>query len=372
MGDPDMEVTAPKEGFLYNGDTIAELSAASIDLQKILFKTRWASVSQTNILEYLRAWKQRLPDFLNIPRCLSMSDVSTRSSSTSQQPDLSLRTIMSHQPPPRVRSVLLLHIQYHYIAALSTRAALLHAVASSHNPPVPVSPGFKETSTETAEACVYHAAQIAALITLLHDFSLLQGESALDIFYGYSAGMLLILRLLQQPTEAARSRLERERQIKIFVRRTTDKLRNDIRSTSKSSTMARFASVLESFASLPTIGEDSSTITHTNDPGHSNVPQNSIPTNGAAAVAGTDVLDGLSNNFTAAGFDATTHDATPLSAGNLHDLTAYTLQNQNTLEELPHLPTDFSWSAFGNDLDLGWADFEGLLNGNGLFAPTTE
>jgi len=364
MGDPDIELTAPKEGFLYNGNTIAELSAASVELQKILFKARWATVARADILEALRAWKAALPDFLDLPRCLSLQDVSIRIPSTSLEPVMdTLRTILSHQPPARVRSVLLLHIQYHYIVGLVTRAALLQSVASSYGPEVPVSPAWKAIPVETAESCVYHAAQTSVLITLLHEFKLLRGESGLDVFYGYSAGMLLYLRLLQ------RSELQRERQVKLFLHNIAERLRSTLRSTPKSPTMTRFASVLESFASLHTSINDSTTITRVNnEDAHAAEAQSSLVTN-VVVPTGVDIFNGHSAAYGANSTGTAGLDACLTPMGNHHNVTAYDLQGRGTFDELPNPLTNASWTPFGNDLDFGWADFEGLLNGNGLFVP---
>ncbi|KAF2092869.1 hypothetical protein NA57DRAFT_49272 [Rhizodiscina lignyota] len=403
MGDPDVEVTPPREGFLYNGNTITELTAASMELQKLLSRTRRATSTDGTILEALRRWKSQLPEFLDLPRCISYQDISIRGSASNPPAHKQLRTILSHQPPARVRSVLLLHIQYHYIAVLVTRSALLHFVASTYDASSAAAPGpgrIMESSVDSAEASVYHACQLSSLIGMLYRFNLLRGESALDVFYGYSAGMILVLRLLCAPLPEGSTTTERGRelQIRVYLESNTSSLRDVIRRTSKSPTMMRFASVLESFSSLlsnpiplQTTAHPSSNYAQTESANEAN--QHAIaplPAGAVLDIANASPTGVTSNGTRNAQLNTDIFGArigTDMGLPRFHNIgigesydrsnespnrpnialttnTDNTFSQAETFDELPHLPLDFSWSPLEHDLGVGWADFESLIGGN--------
>ena len=112
-----------------------------------------------------------------------------------------LKFSLSRQHPRQLRALILLHIQYHYIAMLVTRPALLMEIAASNSTTVSSRVSAQSTteassSRSLASSSVSAEFQILSLIMLLNDFSLLNGISSLDVFYAYLSAMVLLLRTL--------------------------------------------------------------------------------------------------------------------------------------------------------------------------------
>lgn len=95
------------------------------------------------------------------------------------------------------------------------------------------------------------ASQSAILILALHEFSVLNGVSGLDIFYAYSAAMVLLLRMLRSENLGATiQETINEDDTKPRVQELISRLQDAIKSVKKSKTMSRFANVVDKFAGV--------------------------------------------------------------------------------------------------------------------------
>ncbi|KAJ9612044.1 hypothetical protein H2200_003639 [Cladophialophora chaetospira] len=298
----DVDVKAPRDGFLddVTGQT-SQYTIAGSSLQMILGQTRIAiarlkdnldgDIATSNsatpspdveILHKLQQWKRTLPAHLNIPTIVDLNGTSLPSvhgSDTSSPETLSARDLklsLSRQTATQMRALILLHIQYHYVAVLVTRPTLLwqissmrsrstsrrasQAAGSYHDARKNDSRG--ETRAKIAETCEFHAAQLAALTVFLHENQLLNGVSALDVFYAYSAGLVLILGFLKDVDLSRHSHGSELSHQEVLDDGTRVEIRNDtfdrraliqaLRSTletvEKCATMRRMAGVMERFA----------------------------------------------------------------------------------------------------------------------------
>lgn len=261
----DVEITPPREGFLDGGNgTDAKLVSLSLKLQGILSKTRLMHLAKRKtdlatpppsvdeILSALDRWKQ----------------------SIAQQPGFDLPWIKSHDSPypetpgamdleelkaslawktrAQVRSVLLLHIQFHYIAIVATRPILLRDIAMLRK--AEGRGGSRPGGLSAhADTCVKSASQLAFIILLLDSFDILNGLSGLDVFYAYCAAMALILRLLRSPRDAAvpdqsEAAWFAEEQTQASIRTLVGKVQVVINRADKGGSMRRFARVVDTFA----------------------------------------------------------------------------------------------------------------------------
>lgn len=146
----------------------------------------------------------------------------------------------------QLRAVLLLHVQFHYIAIVATRPLLLRDVAltrkSPTNSPAPSMPLH-------SAVCVKHACQLSYLIILLDHFDVINGLSGLDIFYAYCSAMVLILRLLRlRPGESTEDVGDEEASLQTRIRHLVSTLRGVISRTEKSGSMKRLAQVVDTFS----------------------------------------------------------------------------------------------------------------------------
>lgn len=294
----DVEVKAPRDGFLDDSaGTGSQFMLASLQLQKILGQTRSTiaklkdrlngepssniDTSQCapdkEILDSLQVWKQNLPLHLQMASIRSLEDVPLPPSDMQETADSlslsDLHTSLSRQTPTQLRGLVMLHVQYHYIALLVTRPTLLLEISSFNSCDTSRSTSYQAdgninhekgpmpvTSSSMSAACHYHAAQLVALIVLLDKFQLVNGVSALDVFYAYSAGLVLILGLLKVPRLfghekssdlSSRRRLTGHSGRCINSRNTRELikiLRSTIGSAQKCATMKRMAGVMTKFA----------------------------------------------------------------------------------------------------------------------------
>ncbi len=296
----DVEVKAPRDGFLDDSaGASSQFTIASLQLQKVLGQTRSAiaklkdklnsdpssniSSSATcspdeEILDYLETWKQSLPPHLQMASIASLDDIPLPRSATGETADSlslsDLRASLSRQTPTQLRGLVMLHVQYHYIALLVTRPTLLWEISSfsSYNTSRRTSYqadndadhggdfSTPEAPSSMGAACHYHAAQLVALIVLLDKFQLVNGVSALDVFYAYSAGLVLILGLLKGPqlsrheksSDASNRRRLTGQSGRCINDRNTHALIRVLRSTigtvQKCATMKRMAGVMDKFA----------------------------------------------------------------------------------------------------------------------------
>ncbi|KAM0327474.1 hypothetical protein ACHAQA_005762 [Verticillium albo-atrum] len=263
----DVEIVPPREGFLDGGSgTDAKLVFLSLKLQAILARTRFAYARQRrpeadtqdtiskpsidDILKSLDAWKhdvKEIPSF-HMPTITTQVPLGEAAAGVGAMDFEELKVSLSWKTRSQLRAVLMLHIQYHYIAIVATRPILLREIASARKslqdgePPVAMS--------SVADACLHHAVQLTFMVLYLDGFQLVNGLSGLDVFYAYCAAMVLILRLLRRPPapEGMDTTDSQETQIQAVIRDLVLKSQVVLNKTEKSGSMKRFASVVDAFA----------------------------------------------------------------------------------------------------------------------------
>ncbi|EEY23498.1 conserved hypothetical protein [Verticillium alfalfae VaMs.102] len=274
----DVEIVPPREGFLDAGTgTDAKLVFLSLRLQAILARTRFAYArpqrrpdaegqdvvprpSVDDIMRSLAAWKRDVaenPSF-HMPDIQTRVSLRGRGSSASLHDEDGdamefdeLKVVLSWKTRAQLRAVLMLHIQYHYIAIVATRPILLREIAAARKALRDESAGAPPPAmSAVADACVRHAVQLTYMVLFLDGFELVNGLSGLDVFYAYCAAMVLILRLLRRPpaAEGAEASDQQEEQIQVVIRELVRKSQSVLNRTNKSGSMKRFASVVDAFA----------------------------------------------------------------------------------------------------------------------------
>ncbi|CEI65565.1 unnamed protein product [Fusarium venenatum] len=252
----DVEVVPPREDFVEGGiGTDARLVSWSVKLQAILARTRLLhGVNRSpgpkldEIMNALDGWKR---DIGKAPGL----DVSWMKLEGRALPSLDqdgavdmeeLKVSLAWKTRPQLRAVLLMHIQFHYIAIVATRPLLLRDVASMRKADAEAS---KTPVPTHAALCVKHACQLSYLMILLDHFNVLNGLSGLDVFYAYCSAMILILRLLRlRPGELVEGVKPDEVALQSKIRRIVETLRNVINHTEKCGSMARLAQVVDTFS----------------------------------------------------------------------------------------------------------------------------
>ncbi|KAH6897070.1 fungal-specific transcription factor domain-containing protein [Thelonectria olida] len=237
LQEADVEVVAPREGFVDGGSADTKLVSWSLKLQAILAKTRLLHGSRNlpntptvdEIMTSLDSWKR---DISQSPGCNVpwIKSPLTRSNAMSMD---ELKVSLAWKTRAQLRAVLLLHIQFHYIAIVATRPVLLRDIAMLRK----MTGG---SVSALATVCVKHAIQVGYLSLLLDYFEVINGLSGLDIFYAYCATMILILRLLR--LEGASDELQS------CIRHLVSDMRLAINRTEKSGSMKRFARVVDTFS----------------------------------------------------------------------------------------------------------------------------
>lgn len=210
LDESDIDVTAPRNSFFDDDGFGDQYIIHHLRLQKLLGKTRVVLANKQPAADLLRErdrWQTNLPVHLQLPTISNSDEV---------------KLSLSRQPPHQLRKLLVLHIQQHYIGLLVSRPALLQDMAKSSTEPSP-----------SAEQCEHHASQSARLLMMLDDFGLVNGVSALDIFYAYQAAMVLLLRRLKYPSQNQQM---------------LDRLRSIMSNTRKCGTMKRFVAVVDKFS----------------------------------------------------------------------------------------------------------------------------
>ncbi|KAM0531735.1 hypothetical protein ACHAP6_005561 [Verticillium nonalfalfae] len=274
----DVEIVPPREGFLDAGTgTDAKLVFLSLRLQAILARTRFAYArpqrrpdaegqdvvprpSVDDIMRSLAAWKRDVaenPSF-HMPDIQTRVSLRGRGSSASLHDEDGdamefdeLKVVLSWKTRAQLRAVLMLHIQYHYIAIVATRPILLREIAAARKALRDEGAGAPPPAmSAVADACVRHAVQLTYMVLFLDGFELVNGLSGLDVFYAYCAAMVLILRLLRRPptAEGAEASDQQEEQIQVVIRELVRKSQSVLNRTNKSGSMKRFASVVDAFA----------------------------------------------------------------------------------------------------------------------------
>ncbi|KAM5343265.1 hypothetical protein ACJ41O_014231 [Fusarium nematophilum] len=254
----DVEIVPPREGFVDGGmGTDAKLVSWSLKLQGILARTRLLhlatnrSISAPTIEEImgaLEAWKRDIgqaPGF-DVPWVKSSGPGLASADDANAMDMEELKVSLAWKTRAQLRAVLLLHIQFNYIAIVATRPLLLRDVALMRKTEAGAP---KPSISPHAAVCVKHACQLSNLIILLDHFDVINGLSGLDIFYGYCAAMILILRLLRlRPGETAEGSQDDEAALQRRIRNLVSTTRDVINHTDKSGSMKRFAQVVDTFS----------------------------------------------------------------------------------------------------------------------------
>jgi len=274
----DVEIVPPRGGVLDSGqDEDDDLVERSLSLHVILAKARVSLAVKTlavanesnndglarqeqssnEILGILRAWKDSLASqhIVNIPFISETDDPLCHG--VEEMPRMSfqdLKTMMAWQARPRLRAALILHLQYRYIAVLVTRSALLRYIASAQrgerDPKAQAQANTNLYTTSAGERlsdiCVTHAVQLCRLILLADSFDLVNGVSAMDVFYAYCGVMVLILRSLRTSSSGGYHD-QQEARMQSELRQLIAHTREVLMRVSKCSTMKRFARVVATF-----------------------------------------------------------------------------------------------------------------------------
>ncbi|KAL1845108.1 hypothetical protein VTK73DRAFT_1118 [Phialemonium thermophilum] len=161
-----------------------------------------------------------------------------------------LRSLLAWQDRTQLRAALVLHMQYRHIAIMVTRPFLLRdtamARAAARDARHQTAGGdvVSESCAQLAELCVQNACQLAKMFLLLDEFGLADGVCGMDVFYAYSASMVLILRSVR---EGIREPGAPETKVQGDLRRLISALRRVVFKVAKSGTMKRFARVMAMF-----------------------------------------------------------------------------------------------------------------------------
>ncbi|RLM00028.1 hypothetical protein CFD26_107762 [Aspergillus turcosus] len=261
----DVEIVPPREGVLDSGqDEDDEFMKLSLRLQVILAKARVSLAVKTlavdglarqeqssrETLGMLKAWRDDLAShhMLNIPFISETDDPLCRDVEETPRMSLQdLKAMMGWQSRPRLRAALVLHLQYRYIAVLVTRSSLLRYVASAQGNEARTDHAAGSAGERLSDICVTHAVQLCRLILLADSFGLVNGISAMDVFYAYCGVMVLILRSLRISSSAGHYYDQREAQLQLELRKLIAQTREVLMRVNKCSTMKRFARVVATF-----------------------------------------------------------------------------------------------------------------------------
>ncbi|KAF4968203.1 hypothetical protein FSARC_4393 [Fusarium sarcochroum] len=253
----DVEVVPPREGFVEGGiGTDARLVSWSVKLQAILARTRLLHVGTKRssgptldeIMNSLDSWKKDIGKAPGLDvSWIKIEGPTLASIDNDDAVDMEeLKVSLAWKTHAQLRAVLLMHIQFHYIAIVATRPLLLRDVAltrkaDAEEPQTSVPPH--------AAMCVKHACQLSYLMILLDHFDVINGLSGLDIFYAYCSAMILILRLLRlRPGEGVESIGPDEVALQTKIRRLVATFRTVINRTDKCGSMRRLAQVVDTFS----------------------------------------------------------------------------------------------------------------------------
>lgn len=265
----DVEIVPTHEALLDGGEDGDETAKLSLELQGILAQARVSLAvksmpmtgDQTNrdslvrhqhasreILGALNQWKNRLASFhaLDMPFIGDADDILCEGARESPRMSLQeLRTMMGWQSRRRLRTALVLQLQYRYIGLLVTRSALLVHVATAPARSAGERAGVPDE--QLSDLCITHAVQLCRLILLADSVDLVNGTSAMDVFYAYCGVMVLILRSLRVSISASHPHDQHEARLQMEQRRLIAETREVLLRIKKCSTMTRFARVVAAF-----------------------------------------------------------------------------------------------------------------------------
>ncbi|KXL49505.1 MAG: hypothetical protein FE78DRAFT_76247 [Acidomyces sp. 'richmondensis'] len=283
-----VKIAPPHGGVLDNGDENEVFTKISLRLQSVLAKARISLAVRTlavstdngcneglalheqssrDMLQALKAWKRDIASqnpLWDLPSIREADDSLfygvEENVEESEEPHASLqqlKAMLERQSRLQLRADLVLHLQYRYIAVLVTRSALLRHVASTQtnmrDPDVACGRNKANDRSKSrsegerlSEICATHAVQLCRLIKLMDFFSLINGVSALDVFYAYCGVMVLILRSVLSSNQSSQQD-QRELQVQSHLRQTIAETREILMRVDKCSTMKRFAHVVVAF-----------------------------------------------------------------------------------------------------------------------------
>ncbi|KAI3401766.1 hypothetical protein diail_8144 [Diaporthe ilicicola] len=290
VNDIDVQVVHPHGGVLSgNQESDDALAIMTLKLNRILSTSRNpryapASAAQApheahhvsveEVLASLKAWKTELSyqQGLDVPVITEKDD--KLPVTNGPRMELSeLNTLLGWRTLPSIRAIILLNIQYHYICILVTRPFLLRSITASGRTGHAMAYDQGASTTipnkvgQFSDMCFRHACQMARLLLLLDSFELVRGTSGLDVFFAYSAAMILILRSLrlesyQQGPAVKPDYMEGtstlasghmmsqdldEKLLLVALRELIVRLRELVLKVPKSSTMERFARAMVAF-----------------------------------------------------------------------------------------------------------------------------
>ncbi|KAF4987828.1 hypothetical protein FGRMN_10144 [Fusarium graminum] len=343
----DVEVVPPREDFVEGGiGTDARLVSWSIKLQAILARTRLLHVGMNRssgptldeIMNLLNGWKRDIGNApgLDVPWIKTEGPVSKFIDDDDAVDMEELKVSLAWKTRAQLRAVLLLHIQFHYIAIVATRPLLLRDVGSTRKAdtktpktPVPVH----------AAQCVKHACQLSYLMILLDHFDVINGLSGLDIFYAYCSGMILILRLLRlRPGEDIDGD---EVALQTKIQSLVATLRNVINHTDKCGSMKRLAQVVDTFSECANSTNEA--------PGFANLPPQGLNMNNQVYTSG----------WTAEQVQA--QQAQGVALGSMEGLADFL-----PFPGLGTIEGSMAQIIPGGEMDMaGWPDMEFLMEGYG-------
>ncbi|KAJ4018809.1 hypothetical protein NW752_005937 [Fusarium irregulare] len=326
----DVEVVPPREDFVEGGiGTDARLVSWSVKLQAILARTRLLhGINRSpgpkldEVLNALDGWKKDIGKAPGLDvSWIKLEGRALPSIDEDGAVDMEeLKVSLAWKTRAQLRAVLLLHIQFHYIAIVATRPLLLRDVAATRKADLGAS---KAPVPTHAALCVKHACQLSYLMILLDHFNVLNGLSGLDIFYAYCSGMILILRLLRlRPGELVEGVRPDEVALQSRIRRLVATLRNVINHTDKCGSMKRLAHVVDTFSECANSPADPPATTNL-APQSMNMPY-AVQQMQPQQAPGIGSMDGLLNFLPFPGFGTIDGSMAQFIPGNEMELAGWT------------------------------------------------
>lgn len=224
------------------------------DHESVVRSASYQRTEPKGLLDLLESWEKTLPTHLLLPETLDHGNSKYLEPMPSHYAQIS---------PHHIRALCLLHLQYHNLIIIVTRPYLLLLISLSATKPQdvrcareghPTAPSTSLGGTGyLAKKCVSSASRVTKLVILLNELGLLNGLGWLDVFYAYSAGMVLLLRIFWTSYASHDQDItQEEKKLTTQLQTQVMKLRQVLRALKKSPTMDRFASVMENFAEAVT------------------------------------------------------------------------------------------------------------------------
>ncbi|KAI3005079.1 transcriptional regulator family: Fungal Specific TF [Aspergillus niger] len=203
-----------------------------------------------SLLSNLKTWEAEIPTYLVIPS--DILDACTTPSAAV------LKAFVPGYPPDQLRPTVLLHLTYNNLLIQLTRPYLLTVISMSRrqNPmqqycwtlPRDSFQNVQKSAEHLASSCVTAAMRIVNLLVLLDYANGVNGKTSLDLYYGYSAGMVLLLRRLWvMPPDLPKSLWQLEGAAQKDVQCVVANLQCIMQVNAKCPTMQRFNAVLQKF-----------------------------------------------------------------------------------------------------------------------------